>query len=365
MLLAGVAVPGSAEAGSSGGTVAIAAGIEHTCAVTASGGVKCWGWNDAGQLGDGTLTDSTTPIDVYGLIDGVAAITVGAKHTCALTTVGGVKCWGYNAYGQLGDGTHRTRRKPVDVVGLTSGVTAISAGYYHTCALTTSDTVKCWGFNRAGQLGADTNYRRLRPVDVMRLEDVAAISAGEVQTCALLISGGLKCWGNNHYGQLGDGTTKNRRRPVDVLGLTSGMSAISTGRTHTCAITDSVHVKCWGDNYEGQLGDGTRKPRLTPVDVVGLTDVTAASAGGLNSCAITGTGGVKCWGANHDGSKRHLTPVDMVGLTSGVSVVSAGWTHTCGLTTSGVAKCWGRNNAGQLGDGTTRRRTQPVDVSGL
>jgi alpha-tubulin suppressor-like RCC1 family protein len=353
------------------GVVAIAAGGYHTCALTVGGGVKCWGWNYYGQLGDGTTTSRTTPVDVGGLTSGVVAIAAGRWHTCALTTGGGVKCWGLNDSGQLGDGTTTDRTTPVDVSGLGSGVSAIAAGDWHTCALTAGGGVKCWGQNSSGQLGDGTTTSRTTPVDVSGLgSGVSAIAAGGSRTCALTAGGGVKCWGSNGLGQLGDGTTTSRNMPVDVSGLGSGVRAIAAGVDHTCALTASGGIKCWGNNTYGQLGIGKFGYRPIPADVSGLgSGVSAIAAGDLHTCALT-AGGVKCWGANRGGQLGNgmwtdsATSVDVSGLGSGVRAIAAGDLHTCALRAGGV-KCWGRNSSGQLGDGTTTSRTTPVDVSGL
>ena len=356
--------------GLTSGVAAVSVGGSHTCALTTAGGLKCWGRNKRGQLGDGTATDRATPVDVVGLTGGVAAVSAGSEHTCALTTAGGLKCWGRNG-GALGDGTNPDRTAPVDVSGLTSGVAAVAAGSAHTCAVTTVSGLKCWGSNASGQLGDGTGGGiRITPVGVVGLTNgVAAVSAGG-HTCALTTAGGLKCWGRNFEGEVGDGTQVTRTTPVDVVGLTSGVGAVSAGNFHTCAVTTTGGLKCWGSNSSFQLGDGTTTQRITPVDVVGLTSGVAAVSAGHHTCALTTTGGLKCWGSNQFGSlgdgttTNSTTPVDVVGLTSGVGAVSGG-VHTCAVTTAGGLKCWGANAFGQLGDGTNTGRTTPVDVSGL
>lgn len=339
--------------------VDIKAGERHTCALTSTGSVKCWGFNHDGQLGDGKESDRSMPSDVVGLTSGAKAIAAGWRHTCAITSGGGVKCWGNNNDGQVGDGTEVDRRTPQDVVGLLTQVTAITAGERHSCALTTSGGVKCWGNNHDGELGDGTRKDRVTPVDVKGLTTgVAAISAGWRHSCALTTAGGVKCWGNNHDGQLGDGTENDSPAPVDVPGLTSGVLAIAARWRHTCALTSGGGVKCWGGNHHGEVGDGTRADRYTPVDVAGLTSgVKAIASGWRHVCALMADGGVKCWGSNHEGQLGdgtgidRKTPVDVVAIMVGVTVIAAGGQHTCALKQGGIT-CWGENEDGQLGDGT-------------
>jgi hypothetical protein len=290
---------GSGDSGSANvSATAIGAGLIHSCALTITGGVKCWGYNGHDELGDGTTRTRSTPVDVSGLSGGVTAIAAGLRHGCALPTAGGVRCWGYNRYGQLGDGTTSNRPTPVDVSGLRGGATAIAVGSTHSCALTSAGGVKCWGLNAAGQLGDGTTRNRSTPVDVSGLRSsVTAIAAdrgrgnpGEGHSCALTSAGGVKCWGYNNNGQLGDGTTRTRSTPVDVSGLRGGVTAISAGGRHSCALARAGGVKCWGYNSFHQLGDGatgTNVDRLRPVDVVGFGAAKAALAIVSSSVTVT------------------------------------------------------------------------------
>ena len=353
----------------------IAAGTNYSCAIV-RGGAMCWGANWSGSLGDGTSTNSASAVNVKGLNAGVQAITVPVDmgaHSCAVTSSGGVKCWGDNGVGQLGAYTDgKPSSVPLDVSGLTAGVKAVAVGGTHSCALTTSGGIKCWGYSKFGALGDGTLEQRLAPVDVVGLTSgVAAISAGTDHTCALMQSGAVKCWGNNGSGDLGDGTTTHRLTPVDVKGLTSGVVAIAAGEMHTCALSAGGAVLCWGNNMNGQLGNETAaQQQLTPYPVTGLAPgVTAVSAGSLHTCAIMAGGTAKCWGDNFFGQvgngtnkNQYKTPVDVLGIASGAVAISAGNEHSCALLANNTVKCWGRNNYGQLGDGTLNDRLTAVDV---
>lgn len=260
--------------GLSSGVIAISADAGYACALTSGGAVKCWG---AGELGNGT-TSSNTPVDVSGLSSGVTAISVGGGHACALTSGGAVECWGGNSNGQLGDGTTTDSATPVPVGGLSSGVIAISAGLAHTCALTSGGAVECWGWNSFGQLGNGMTTDTVTPVGVSGLgSGVTAISAGSYHTCALTSGGAAKCWGLANAGQLGNGMTTpfDSATPVDVSGLGSGVTAISAGQDYACALASGGVAECWGWNYYGALGDGTTMNSTTPVDVSGLVPKTS------------------------------------------------------------------------------------------
>lgn len=349
---------------------AIVAGQNHACALTTSGGVKCWGDGTKGELGNGATGRSLTPVDVQGLTSGVTHISSNFYHTCAVTTSGGVKCWGYNNYGQLGDGTTTNSSIPVNVTGLQSGISAVSTANYHTCALTTAGGVKCWGYNGQGQAGDNTKINRPSPVDVAGLSGVSMLSSGGFFNCALA-NGGVKCWGANTVGQLGNNTVKTESlTPGDVIGLTSGVVYLKANNAHVCAITTSGGAKCWGEGSSGELGYGGNQSKLTPVDVVSLTNAVNISPGGRHTCAVTASGAAKCWGVNssgalgdNTGTLNRYTPVDVVGLSSGVGSVTASNDFSCAKMTSGSVKCWGKNVSGQLGNNSTVSSPVPVDLT--
>lgn len=351
----------------------LALGGSHTCALTLGGGVRCWGNNRYGQLGNGTLINSPFPADVSLLGNGVKAIAAGWAHTCALMSDGGVRCWGINSKGQLGTGTKTDSSTPVAVRGLEQGVAAITAGDRHTCALLIAGGVKCWGENTSGELGDGTTIDRNSPVDVAGLSaDAVAVEAGGGYTCALVRDGSVRCWGWNANGQLGNGSAVNSREPAEVAGLAGPAQSVSAGDQHTCALLRAGGVECWGANDRGQLGDGTRIPSAKPVPVKSLLgDITAVSAGGSHTCALSSGGGALCWGGDQSGQlgdgqyANRSVPAGVTGLTSGVAALSAGFGDTCARMETGGIQCWGWNMEGQLGDGSAQVRRTPAAVIGF
>jgi alpha-tubulin suppressor-like RCC1 family protein len=355
------------------GVVQVVAGGESTCALIKDGSVKCWGKNEFGQLGDGTTRDRNTPVAVVGIQESVKAIALGGDHACALSESGAVQCWGKNDVGQLGNGTTQDSLSPVMVAGLESGVAAIAASAWDgtTCALTVAGGVKCWGDNFGGQIGDGSADGSPVPVDVSGLDQgVTAIAVGQQShVCALTAQGKVVCWGTNGAGQLGDGTTENRSQPVEVRGLTGRIVQITAGFGHTCALDEAGEVFCWGLNDNMQLGDGTTNDSSSPLQPGGVgKDILAIYAGSGHNCLLTKNGRVRCWGENWFGQLGNGTtdnssaPVEVGGLDANALQVSTGAGHTCALLKGGKVKCWGLNSKGQLGDGTTQDASTPVGV---
>jgi alpha-tubulin suppressor-like RCC1 family protein len=337
---------------------AISAGHDHACALTTGGAVTCWGHNNYGQLGDSTTTDRPAAAIVPGLASGVIGVTLGSGHTCALTSAGGVKCWGRNSEGQLGDGTRVDRSTPVDVSGLASGTLAVVAGGLHTCAIVTGGLVKCWGTNEQRQLGIDNTFNKGSMVPLEVSSDALALALGATHTCALRSGGGVRCWGANDRGQVGDGTTALQRAQFDIPGLSSGVASVGTGSQHSCAVMAAGGAKCWGFNFYGQLANGQTADALVPADVVGLPSSTAITGGFAHTCAIATGGSAKCWGFNSQGQLGNGTtsgvlqpgvPADVSGLPGTVSSIDAGENFTCAVA-AGQAWCWGSNLGGEMGN---------------
>lgn len=344
--------------------VQLDSGEDHTCALVSNGTVRCWGFNSYGQLGDGTTVSRTSPVAVSGLVDAVS-ISTGGSHTCARLSFGTVMCWGNNAYGRLGDGTIVNRLTPTEVSGLVDAIDVVAGGE-HTCARRTGGTASCWGFNIYGQLGDGTIAHRSSPVTVVGLAAVEELALGQGHTCARALDSSVRCWGNNAYGQLGDATIISRVAPVVVSGL-SLATRLTAGANHTCVIRSDSGGRCWGLNTSGQLGDNTVVQRNTAVTITTLALADRIAAGEAHTCVTLVDGTGRCWGANASGqlgdnsvSQRNV-PTVVLGLALAVDV-STGMLASCARLQDGAARCWGRNAFGQLGDGSTIDRRTPVPV---
>ncbi|MCP2502842.1 MAG: hypothetical protein NLN66_02155, partial [Candidatus Thalassarchaeaceae archaeon] len=295
----------------------------------------------------------------------------GVKHTCAILDDGSVNCWGDNNYGQLGDGTNTDRHTPTQTSSLGSGRTAIaiSTGEYHTCAILDDGSVSCWGKNNYAQLGDGTTTNRNTPTQTSSLgtdRTAVSITADYGHTCAILDDGSVSCWGENGNGQLGDGTTTDRYTPTPTASLGEGRTAVAigAGSYHTCTILDDGSVSCWGNNGNGRLGDGTTGTRLTPTQTSSLgTDRTAVAivSGHQHTCAILDDRSVSCWGMNNygqlgdgtTGQRTTPTQTSSLGTDRTAVAITPGRFHTCAILDDGSVSCWGNNQNGAIGDGTT------------
>ena len=334
--------------------ISITAGDEHSCTLREDGTASCWGNNGAGQLGNGQSgenADSSVPVEVKG-IENTTAITAGSLHSCALRADGTISCWGYNSSGQLGNGQSgeawydrsADSAVPVEVAGITDA-TAITAGYEHSCALHQDGTISCWGENDYGQLGNGQSGYTVESSDPI-YED------GDISYFPIEIESSL---------------------PVKVKGITNA-TAIAIGGEHSCALHEGGTISCWGNNEDGQLGNGQSGDdwydgsahSAVPMEVAGITDATAISAGYEHSCALHEGGTISCWGSNRGdqlGSKQiaeSSVPVGVIDITD-ATAITTGFRHSCALHQDGTISCWGDNENGQLGNGQSGPNTYSPD----
>ena len=344
-------------------SVSLSAGGQDTCLTRSDGTARCWGRNNYGQIGDGTLLGRDVPTKVLGT--GWATISTSGSTTCAVKADGTLWCWGLNNFGQVGIGHGAPVRKPHQV-GVRHGWAAISVAYSHTCATRTNGTLWCWGENLHGQLGIGTIDRRHgTPQRVGTRTDWASVTIGGWHSCALTTAGAAYCWGDNDFGEVGDGTTTIRTRPAAVAGGTSWLQ-LSAAWAQTCGVTQAGRIMCWGFNRQGQLGRGDTINSARPVLVTGDQVWTQVAAGDGSTCAVDSAGQMWCWGDNRYGQLGQPasddlteTPAAVTALTGPVALASSGWLHTCTIPAGQAFVCWGNDEAGQVGDGSDQTTAPP------
>ena len=343
----------------------------HTCVLSPSGSASCFGDGTSGQLGQGVYQSEPSPVAVSGGLTFVS-IVAGWSHTCALeASTGDVYCWGDVSWGRLGDGSvassGTTNAPSTKVIGGHSFV-ELTGGTRHTCGLTGTGDVYCWGFGRSGELGNNSATDSGTPVLVSGGNTYTSISAGFAYTCALTVTGSAHCWGSNGLGQLGDGTNTDSSVPVAVAGGTA-FTKIEAGSLTTCALDATGSAHCWG--YRGALGNGQSAVNSNTPQPVSGAEVFTSIAGGEGShfCAIRSAAGTMCWGENWQGQlgdgtfTRRDQPTTVSGGQSFIDL-AIGRSHTCGVTTGGSLYCWGDNVDGQLGLGFGSGSATPVLVTG-
>jgi alpha-tubulin suppressor-like RCC1 family protein len=358
---------------------ALTAGSTHTCGI-AGGAAYCWGYNADGQIGNGSTSDATLPASVSGGLS-FTALSAGYWATCGIASSGPAFCWGANVTGLFGDGSQTNSLTPVPAAsGL--ALAAVYQGDQHTCGLTSGGIAYCWGGNHYGQLGIGSTTDSPGPVAVSGGRTFATISTSGPadHTCGLTPGGSAYCWGLNQSGQIGAPTSGvctlplSRKSTVPCalapVAVSGGLAftAVSVGYSHTCALTAGGAAYCWGDNSNGELGDGTTTNRSAPVAVAGGLTFTTLSVGLRASCGVAPSGAAYCWGSNAHGDLGDGTnvtrsiPVPVLGGIN-FATVGVGAGQVCGLTSGGTIYCWGENLRGQLGNGTTTDSYSPVKVA--
>ncbi len=266
----------------------VSAGDSHSLGVTSSGIAWAWGSNGQGQLGDGTTVTKSSPVSVIGGIANWSQVSAGVFHSLGVTSSGIAWAWGFNNRGQLGDGTTATKSSPVSVIGGITNWSQVSAGIYHSLGVTSSGIAWAWGYNGQGRLGDGTAVSKSSPVSVIGgITNWSQVSAGNSHSLGVTSAGIAWAWGFNGNGQLGDGTTVSKFSPVSVIGGITNWSQVSAGYRHSLGVTSSGIAWAWGSNGQGQLGDGTTVNKSSPVSVIGgITNWSQVSAGRLHSFAI-------------------------------------------------------------------------------
>jgi alpha-tubulin suppressor-like RCC1 family protein len=317
----------------------VSARDSHTAALRTNGTLWAWGCNGTGRLGDGTIITKSSPVSVIGGFTDWCQVAAGSAHTAALRTNGTLWAWGCNDLGRLGDGTVTNRSSPVSVIGGFTDWCQVAAGGFHTAAVRTNGTLWAWGGGTFGQLGDGTTTSKRSPVSVIGgFTDWCQVSANSNHTAAVRTNGTLWAWGYNGSGQLGDNTITSKTSPVSVVGGFTDWCQVSVGFGHTAAVRTSGTLWAWGCNSCGRLGDGTTINRSSPVSVIGgFTDWCQVSASYRHTAAVRTNGTLWAWGINICGQlgtdtiTNRSSPVPVVGGFTDWCQVSASYRHTAAL----------------------------------
>ena len=331
-----------------------------------------WGRDNYGQLGDGTTTDRSSPGTTVAGGTNWKQVAGGGDHTAAIKTDGTLWTWGYNNSGQLGDGTTTNRSSPVTTAGGGTNWKQVSCGNGFTAAIKTDGTLWTWGYNEFGRLGDGTTTSRSSPgTTAGGGTNWKQVAGGYSSTCAIKTDGTLWTWGRNNYGQLGDGTTTNRSSPGTTAGGGASWKQVACGYLYTVAIKTDGTLWTWGYNLFGGLGDGTTTNRSSPGTTAGGgTNWKQVDSGYYHTVAIKTDGTLWTWGYNNPGTLGDgtLTNKSSPGTTAGGGTnwkqVTGGYNHTAAIKTDGTLWTWGYNNYYQLGDGTTANRVSPITTAG-
>jgi alpha-tubulin suppressor-like RCC1 family protein len=342
------------------GVAAISAGGSHTCALMIDGTPRCWGSNIYGELA-APAVDMQTSVPVSLSLPGITQISAGGEQTCALLQAGAIDCWGRNQFGQIGNGTASPAEpNPVPVAGIpdavwvgTNGPSLYGEAFVedYSCALLADGRVACWGQDVGGEIGDGTNQVYVpSPSIVPGLQGVQSLALSGTRVYAVLADGTVQAWGSD-----GDVSSTS---PVAVPGL-SGVVSVAGAEKHACALLSDGTVDCWGDNFGGELGQGTfYGDSAVPLPVPGLSNVVAIDASSGGNCALLGDGTVRCWGDDtfgelgDNGTVGQAASVPVLNVTGAVAI-SSGETFNCALLSDTSVKCWGMNESGQLGNDDT------------
>jgi len=345
--------------------VDVTAGTDFACAAVDAGGARCWGQNNSGQLGNGQAGVSEhlgIPTTVLQL-PSATKISSGNQFSCAIPLDGTVRCWGSGVFGNLGNGASQTSLTPVQVTGITNASRISAGSSSHACAILLDGGLRCWGANGNGQLGNGGTSNSNLPVVPEGLTSIVSVASGPRFTCAVASGGAAHCWGTNGNGQLGNGTTVQSLVPVSVSGLTNAIK-VAAGGAYACALTSLGDVFCWGAQA------GQTASTNVPVQVAGISNAVDIGIGYSHTCALLSGGQMRCWGSLEMGQLGTgiagprlfaSSPQDVLLTASGLSLGVNG-NSTCVRLTTGRVQCFGVNTHGQLGSGQVGAMTTIANV---